>query len=580
MAGSCALRNAYCNSRECITVHGRFVKPTAVCPPGSILVCLVLVRRKATTYSSSLFIDDDVYTSSSSRCAGNQLLAFNGQVAKPPLSMLRLARSCSTSFPMRKSVFNLQGGRAQKGSLKPWGLVFLASWICGWPWNGFAVAASSSAPGRMVSDDVRNGLALAKSYYQQEQYSQAEDELRRLLLQVPKDYSTNELLGLVLSAENRDADATPFLEQAVHANPSEISARENLAANYAKRNLTTLAERELTTLVKLDENNFDLEHNLGEFFIRQGKIAKAIPPLRLAQELKPTDYTNGYDLSLAEIMVGQLADAAKQIKTLLLVKDTAELHSLLAEIYEKQNKFLLAGVEFQRAVAIDPTEETILEWGVELLRHKNLKESAEVFGSGVARYPQSWRMNIGLGVSQSLLGHSQEAVAATLHAVDLDPDNPRSYFFLARLDPIPAAQSSDVSERFESYARKHPNRAEAQLYYANDLWRADEASNQSTHLEDIQSLLKKAVSIDPLLAEPHLRLGIIHARSEHYAAAANDFEEAIRQDPNLAVAHYRLALALMRLGQHERAQRELEVFRRLESAQKRPDVVTAFLLTK
>jgi Flp pilus assembly protein TadD len=244
--------------------------------------------------------------------------------------------------------------------------------------SALALAGEVQDPDPKVGDTLKQSLAAAESHYTQQQYATAEAELHALLLRVPRNYSVNELLGLVLTAEGRDADATSFFEHAVRISPSLVPARENLAANYAKRNKNALAEMEFKTLVKLDPGNFELQHNCGEFYINLGKIADAVAPLKAAQQLKPTDYSNGYDLSLAEMMSGRLAEAEAQAQSLLALKQTSELHSILAEVYEKQNKFLLAAQEYQQAAKMEPTEAAIFDWGAELLRHKNLQEAARL----------------------------------------------------------------------------------------------------------------------------------------------------------------------------------------------------------
>ncbi len=126
-------------------------------------------------------------------------------------------------------------------------------------------------PLTQAAKDLQRRLAAAEAYYAHQQYGQAEGELRGLLLHEPRNYSANELLGLVLSAEGREAEATSFFEAAVHAKPGSVTARENLAANYAKRNRNALAEAEFKMLIKLDPKNFDLQHNLGEFYIGLGQ---------------------------------------------------------------------------------------------------------------------------------------------------------------------------------------------------------------------------------------------------------------------------------------------------------------------
>ncbi|HEV2272948.1 MAG TPA: tetratricopeptide repeat protein, partial [Acidobacteriaceae bacterium] len=348
-----------------------------------------------------------------------------------------------------------------------------------------------------TAQQVRERLQAAETDYQQRQYAKSESELRSILGQSPENDAANELLGLVLSAEGRDADATVFFSKAVRLNPASVTARENLAANYAKRGQNTLAEAEFKRLVQLDPENFDLNHNFGEFYLRLGKLQSAIPLLQAAQSLKPADYPNGYDLSLAEMMSGRLADAETQIRRLLEVQDTAELHSLLGEIYERQNQFLPAAKEFQTAVRMDPTEDAIFDWGTELLRHQNLQEASQIFTSGVHLYPRSWSMNVGLGVAEFLLGNNSAAVASLLRAVDLDPENPKSYLFLSKIDQIPASQSAAVTDRFEQYAIRNPKMAQAQLYYAANLWQADQAANGTQHLAKVESLLKNSIALDP-----------------------------------------------------------------------------------
>ena len=61
--------------------------------------------------------------------------------------------------------------------------------------------------------------------------------------------------------------------------------------------------------VELDPKNFKTNHNLGESYIRAGRIPQAAPFLEKAQQIDPSSYDNGYDLSLAYIQIGRLSDA-------------------------------------------------------------------------------------------------------------------------------------------------------------------------------------------------------------------------------------------------------------------------------
>ena len=444
---------------------------------------------------------------------------------------------------------------------------------------GMLLSLSGSAQTAPAKNSLKDRLQIADQYYMQGRFPLAEGVLRSVLLESPQNYAANEMLALVLSAEARDAEATAFFERAVKVDPASQKARENLAANYAKRGKYALAEVEFKRLLRLDPGNFDLNHNFGEFYVKLGKLSDAIPLLQAAQRLKPADYTNGYDLALGLLMLGRLAEAQEQLEALLAIKETSELHSMLAEVYEKRHMFLPAAQQFQRAAELDPTEDSLAAWGAELLRHGNLKEAEQIFNSGVERYPQSWRMNTGLGITQHLLGEDGDATKTLIHAADLNPADPRSYSFLQVIDRVPADLMPEVTSRFQRYAQQYPKRAQAQFLYAADLWRADELLNQTEDSDRIESLLKTAIALDPKLADAHTQLGILYARRGEYDRAAAEFEQTIKLDPDQATAHYHLGLALIHLGQKEPGDEQLRIFRKLHSEQK-DDIVIAFLMTR
>src|SRR2546430_2736192 len=83
------------------------------------------------------------------------------------------------------------------------------------------------------------------------------------------------------------------------------------------------------------------------------------------QRLNPTSYDNGYDLSLAYIVTGKLTEARQLIQSLLIQKNTAELHNLLAEVEEKNGNFIAAANEYEAAAHMDPSESSLFDWGSE-----------------------------------------------------------------------------------------------------------------------------------------------------------------------------------------------------------------------
>ena len=132
-------------------------------------------------------------------------------------------------------------------------------------------------------------------------------------------------------------------------------------------------------------------HNLGELFVQSEELADAAPYLEKAQEIHPGSYDNGYDLGQAYFLTGRLTEARQTVQELLKLKNTAELHNLLAQIEEKDGKFLIAANEYEVAAHLEPSEENLFDWGSEFLLHRTYEPAIDVFEQATRRYPNSPR---------------------------------------------------------------------------------------------------------------------------------------------------------------------------------------------
>jgi tetratricopeptide (TPR) repeat protein len=76
----------------------------------------------------------------------------------------------------------------------------------------------------------------------------------------------------------------------------------------------------------------------------------------------------------------------------------------------------------------------------------------------------------------------------------------------------------------------------------------------------IESLLRKAIALDPKLPEAHFQLGNLLSDQSRYADAIPQYVSALENNSELPDAHYRLAQAYVRTGQKDKAQPELAVY--------------------
>jgi tetratricopeptide (TPR) repeat protein len=405
----------------------------------------------------------------------------------------------------------------------------------------------------------------ALSQYNSGQYQQAAEQLEELARQLPQSFDVHELLGMVYAAESQEAKANNHLAKAVQLKPDSVEARTNLATNLVHLGNVATAENEFRKAVELDPGSYGTNHNLGEIYIAAGKLTDAVPYLEKAQKINSAAYDNGYDLALAYAKTGKLDNGRSLVQYLLKQKDTAELHNVLGEIEEKDGKFVAAESQYEIAAHMDPSESNLFDWGSELLVHRTLDPAVNVFQSAAEHYPNSPRLAIGLGMALYSRGNYDDAVKALLKAADLNPSDPRCYYFLSKAYDSSPSQADAVIQRFRRFVELQPHNARAHYYYAMSLWKGRRAQDANLDIQKIESLLKRSIMLDPNLPDAHLQLGNLYSDQAKYADAIPQYQRALEENADLADAHYRMGQAYVHTGQKARAQDQLEIYQRLRA---------------
>lgn len=394
---------------------------------------------------------------------------------------------------------------------------------------------------------------------------EAAARLEKLLPEVPQNFEVHELLGMVYSEESQNSLANQQLTTAVRLKPASAAARTNLATNLVRLGKLDQAETHLKRAVALEPRNFDANNNLGELYVRMGRVQEAVSFLKAAQQIKPSSYDNGYDLAMADLLTGRLTSARQVVHNLLQVKDTAELHNLLGQIEEKEGNFVAAVNEFETAAHQEPNETNLFDWGSELLLHRTLEPAIEVFRKSVERYPNSPRVAIGLGIALYSRGNYDDALQSLLRAADLSPSDPRCYFFLSKAYDSSPSQADQVIERFRRFSELQPENARAYYYYAMSLWKGKRAEDPALDIHQIESLLTKAIRLDPKLADAQLQLGNLYSDQGRYSEAIPLYQKSLDNNPDFADAHYRLGQAFVHINNKEKAQEQFEVYQQLRA---------------
>src|SRR5262245_44992477 len=322
-------------------------------------------------------------------------------------------------------------------------------------------------------------------------------------------------------------------------------------------------EQALLEAVRRHPDSFEAHYQLASFLVQQRKLRAALPHLERARAIDPTHYACGHDLALAFLELGKLVEARAQIASMMPAHENAELHNLLGNVEERSGNFAGADPEYERAAHMATNEENLFDWGNNLLQLRAFEDATKVFTPAIVRHPRSARLYVGLGIAQYSRGQYEDAVKSFCQAADLAPVDPRPYQFLGEMYGVAPAMGEEITRRLARFAKAQPRNAQAQFHYAMSLWKGQPDGSPAPNLQQVEGLLRRAVTLDVKFAKAFLELGILLSDQQRYTEAIQELRHATRLAPDLAQAHYRLSQAYQRTGQPELAAKELEIFQRL-----------------
>ena len=356
---------------------------------------------------------------------------------------------------------------------------------------------------------------------------------------------------------------TPVCARARHSrerlsgsNPLPSALTKQLHLSEAA--IARATEEKLRADLSGEPRDFEANHRLGEFYLRQGRFPESAALLKTAYEIKPGDSENEYNLAQACENIGDLSQARDHVQHLLANHDGADLHRLAGSIDEKLGDPLTAVHEYEQAVRMDPSEVNYFEWGSELLYHRAVWQAQAVFEQGVKAYPKSVRMLTALGAALFAGALYDEAAHRLCEASDLDPANPEPYTFMGKIEIAAPNPLACVSQKLERFVRLQPDNALANYFYAMALWKENGRLTDEQTLNQIETMLTKAITVDPKCADAYLQLGNLETSWHEYQKAISFYMKTIEVNPQLSEAHYRLGIAYERSGEKEKAKIEFQ----------------------
>jgi Flp pilus assembly protein TadD len=315
-----------------------------------------------------------------------------------------------------------------------------------------------------------------------------------------------------------------------------------------------------TQLAPADELAF--RQRLAQLLISHGEFSDAIEEFKVAADFDPSNPESQFNLALVQFRAGHLDDSLASAEKCKQLGDSAELEDLLGDIQEARGDNLAAVQSYQAAVVLAPNEEKYaVSLAVELIRHENFDAAKVVLKQSEVLEPQSWRIQVALGMVEYFAGTDEEATRYLLRAADLAPEPELALKYLGNIQVDRAsAPDPDAIARLCEFSDRQPKDGQMQFYCGASLFRRDSVSGDKTHAGEILRRLHAAASLIPKDASPHCQLGKAYRWLDEWQEALVESQICARMDPDSADAHYRLAQIYEHVGQREQKQKEIKLY--------------------
>ncbi len=296
------------------------------------------------------------------------------------------------------------------------------------------------------------------------------------------------------------------------------------------------------------------QHALALYFAQSGQRKLAAVWEGRFAESKEADAAAGLRAALLFAEVGVWPEAIRFGLAALANGDRADLRMVLARGYEATGEQDPAVEQYRALLVLLPYDEpSHAAYGQALLRMGRFNEAAGFLEEARGKFDKSPQIELAYGVALYTQRRFGPAGERFLRVIDLAPEVPQPYIFLARMiDQLPE-QVPEIRARAEAWLRMEPKNGFAPFVVAR------------AGLTDAEAkpLLLEAIRRDATVWEFPFELGQLLERARDYSGAAAAYEKAVALNPKVPEPHYRLARVYDRLGLAAKAARERSLHQKL-----------------
>src|SRR6266540_908604 len=337
---------------------------------------------------------------------------------------------------------------------------------------------------------------------------------------------------------------------AVSQSPQD-SVRQHYEAAEAQRRAGNLTAAETQFAAILAEGYA----RLGKIYLAEKDYKEALKALEAAAIYQP--------------------DSDSVLKALAINPQSAGAHHMAGQTHFMLGEFEQARAELEIARKLAPNDYDVAYiLGLAYLKQHQFAPAKQIYDRMVEQLGDRAQLRVLFGRAYRETGFLAEAIEELRKAVALDPNFPRVHYYLGLTYLLKdgAATLNDAAEEFKIELTAHPDQffASPDQFFAN--YYLGIVCVVERRWELAISFLEKASRIQPDNPDPYFFLGQAYQAAGKHEQAIEVLKKTIALNPSLShndyqvtTAHYRLGQSLVKVGQNEVGEKELQIASQLKS---------------
>src|SRR4030095_6179845 len=302
---------------------------------------------------------------------------------------------------------------------------------------------------------------------------------------------------------------------------------------------------------------------LGKIHSTQGQYKEAIEMFDAALSYWPDSETVLVELAIAHFGAAQYEKGIEPLRRALAHNpQNVAAHHVLGKTYFMLGDSAKAAGELEIAMKLTPHDvDLAYTLGVAYLVGRKVDSARQLFDKMLTEFGDQPQLHIVIGRAYRESGLLSEAIAEFRKAIALDRSFPRAHYYLGLTYMLDEGQSklSEALEEFKTELATNPNEYLAH-YYLGIAYIVQRQWNPAI------ASFEKASAIQPSNPDPYFQMGHAYQELAKHEHAIAVLRKSIELNPSLAhnkyqvtTAHHRLAQSLLKIGQTEAGQKELQL---------------------